>query len=124
MKPEVLIYTTSWCPFCRRAKALLKEKGVAFTELDIEADPAHRKAMIETSGRSSRRRTCWRSCAPIIFTWSSRCAAQRTSPTRLRTTRPPALSIPGPTRRNAVRGSFSKSADKPAAQLIGSFHGV
>ena len=50
--------------------------------------------------------------------------AQRTSPTRLRTTRPPALSIPGPTRRNAVRGSFSKSADKPAAQLIGSFHGV
>lgn len=53
MKPEVLIYTTSWCPFCRRAKALLKEKGVAFTELDIEADPAHRKAMIETSGRST-----------------------------------------------------------------------
>ena len=53
MKPEVLIYTTSWCPFCRRAKALLQEKGVAFTELDIEADPAHRKAMIETSGRST-----------------------------------------------------------------------
>ena len=53
MKPEVLIYTTSWCPFCRRAKALLKEKGVAFTELDIEADPAHRKAMIESSGRST-----------------------------------------------------------------------
>ena len=53
MKPEVLIYTTSWCPFCRRAKALLKEKGVAFTELDIEADPARRKAMIESSGRST-----------------------------------------------------------------------
>ena len=53
MKPEVLIYTTSWCPFCRRAKALLQEKGVAFTELDIEADPAHRKAMIESSGRST-----------------------------------------------------------------------
>ena len=53
MKPEVLIYTTSWCPFCRREKALLQEKGVAFTELDIEADPAHRKAMIESSGRST-----------------------------------------------------------------------
>ena len=53
MKPEVLIYTTSWCPFCRRAKALLKEKGVRWKELDIEADPAHRQAMAEASGRSS-----------------------------------------------------------------------
>ena len=28
MKPDILLYTTSWCPFCRRAKALLTEKGV------------------------------------------------------------------------------------------------
>ncbi|MEN3142226.1 glutaredoxin domain-containing protein [Ochrobactrum sp. WV_118_8] len=37
MKPEVLLYVTSWCPYCRRAKALLTKKGVAFTEVDIEA---------------------------------------------------------------------------------------
>ena len=36
-----------------RAKALLKEKGVRWKELDIEADPAHRQAMAEASGRSS-----------------------------------------------------------------------
>ena len=53
MKPEVLLYTTSWCPFCQRAKMLLKKKGVEWSELDIEADPAHRQAMIEASGRNT-----------------------------------------------------------------------
>ncbi|EMN5736619.1 glutaredoxin 3 [Pseudomonas aeruginosa] len=53
MTTDVLLYTTNWCPFCRRAKALLKEKGVRWKELDIEADPAHRQAMTEASGRSS-----------------------------------------------------------------------
>ena len=53
MTTDVLLYTTNWCPFCRRAKALLKEKGVRWKELDIEADPAHRQAMAEASGRSS-----------------------------------------------------------------------
>lgn len=53
MKPEVLLYTTSWCPFCRRAKMLLQQKGVEWNELDIEADPTHRQAMIDTSRRTS-----------------------------------------------------------------------
>ena len=54
MTTDVLLYTTNWCPFCRRAKALLKEKGVRWKELDIEADPAHRQAMAEASGRATR----------------------------------------------------------------------
>lgn len=53
MKPDVLLYTTSWCPYCLRAKALLKEKGVKWKELNIEADPAHRRAMTEASGRDT-----------------------------------------------------------------------
>lgn len=53
MKPDVLLYTTSWCPFCQRAKALLKEKGVQWNELDIEVDPVHRQAMTEASGRNT-----------------------------------------------------------------------
>ena len=35
MKPEVLLYVTSWCPYCRRAKALLTKKGVPFKEVDL-----------------------------------------------------------------------------------------
>ena len=53
MKPDVLLYTKSSCPFCRRAKQLLKGKGVQWKELDIEANPAHRPAMIKASGRNT-----------------------------------------------------------------------
>lgn len=53
MKPDVILFTTGWCPFCRRAKTLLKEKGVVWTELDIDEDPLHRQAMLETSGRNT-----------------------------------------------------------------------
>ncbi len=53
MKPDVHLYTTSWCPFCRRAKTLLKEKGVKWKELDIEADRDHRQAMTQASGRNT-----------------------------------------------------------------------
>ena len=53
MTTDVLLYITNWCPFCRRAKTLLKEKGVQWKELDIEANPVHRQAMTEASGRSS-----------------------------------------------------------------------
>ncbi len=43
--PPVTIYTTSWCPYCRSAKALLSKKGVAFTEIDVEAKPGARQEM-------------------------------------------------------------------------------
>lgn len=53
MKPDVLLYTTSWCPYCHRAKTLLKEKGVQWVEFDIDADPVQRRAMMEASGRDT-----------------------------------------------------------------------
>lgn len=49
--PEVTIYTTAWCPFCMRAKALLERKGVAFREVDVEAGRALREEMVARSGR-------------------------------------------------------------------------
>ena len=36
--PPVEIYTTRYCPFCNAAKALLKRKGVAFSEIDVGAN--------------------------------------------------------------------------------------
>jgi glutaredoxin 3 len=47
---KVEVYTTSYCPYCIRAKSLLKSKGVAFEEIDVSADPALREKMIELSG--------------------------------------------------------------------------
>lgn len=49
-EPEVVIYTTSWCPYCRRAKALLDRKGVHYLEIDIEAEPARRGEMMARAG--------------------------------------------------------------------------
>jgi thioredoxin reductase (NADPH) len=48
---EIVMYTKSWCPYCDRAKALLREKGQSWTEFDIEAQPERRDEMIERSGQ-------------------------------------------------------------------------
>jgi glutaredoxin 3 len=51
MQP-VRMYSTEWCPYCQRAKALLKERGVeSFQDIRIDLDPAQRAAMIEQTGR-------------------------------------------------------------------------
>ncbi len=55
---KVEVYTTPTCPYCHAAKALLNEKGVAFTEITV-LDPALREAMTE---RAHGRRT-----VPQIF---------------------------------------------------------
>lgn len=36
---EVILYTTSWCPYCRQAKAFFESRGIPYTEYDIEKDP-------------------------------------------------------------------------------------
>jgi glutaredoxin 3 len=45
--PPVEIYTTRYCPYCHTAKALLRRKGVAFTEIDLGRDWERRNEMIE-----------------------------------------------------------------------------
>jgi glutaredoxin 3 len=47
---DVTIYTTMFCPFCHRAKALLSDKNVAFREIAVDGDRAARKAMTDRAG--------------------------------------------------------------------------
>ncbi len=47
---EVTVYATRYCPYCMHARQLLKEKGVAFTEIDVGAHPERRAEMIERAG--------------------------------------------------------------------------
>ena len=44
---DVVIYTTMFCPFCHRAKHLLKDKGVAFEEIDVTMSAKKRAEMTE-----------------------------------------------------------------------------
>lgn len=37
--PAVTMYTTTWCPDCRRAKNFLKDRGIEVREVNIEDDP-------------------------------------------------------------------------------------
>lgn len=46
----VVIYTTPDCPHCRAAKALLRDRGIDFTEIDVERDPGAARAMVARSG--------------------------------------------------------------------------
>ena len=48
----VKIYSTDWCPYCQRAKALLKQRGVdAMEEIRLDVDPSRRADMIRLTGR-------------------------------------------------------------------------
>jgi glutaredoxin 3 len=47
---RVQIYTTRWCGYCTRAKALLQNKGVEFEEIVLDSDPAFRRTLFELTG--------------------------------------------------------------------------
>ena len=47
---KVEIYSTMWCGYCARARALLQKKGVAFEDIDIETDTSRRDEMIKRAG--------------------------------------------------------------------------
>jgi glutaredoxin 3 len=51
---DVTIYTTPFCPYCSKAKGLLKRKNVAFKEVDVSDDSAVRETMkSRANGRTS-----------------------------------------------------------------------
>jgi glutaredoxin 3 len=51
--PEVTIYTTPICPYCAMAKDLLREKKVAFTEIDVSRAELRQVMMQRAQGRRS-----------------------------------------------------------------------
>lgn len=52
MGTKVTMYCTAVCPYCVRAEALLRQRGVAdIDKIRIDEDPAQRDAMIARTGR-------------------------------------------------------------------------
>ena len=58
-RPEVVIYTTTFCPFCAHAKSLMARKGVSYEEINLDEQPQRRSEMIS--------RAAGRSTVPQIF---------------------------------------------------------
>jgi glutaredoxin 3 len=47
---NVTVYTTNFCGYCIRAKALLQKKGAAFTEINVYDDDAERERLAAKTG--------------------------------------------------------------------------
>ena len=49
--PQVELYVTSWCPYCKKAEAFFREQGIPFTAYDVEKDSAaaRRKEELDSS---------------------------------------------------------------------------
>lgn len=47
---EVTMYSTVWCGYCRRLKSQLEREGIAFVEIDIEADPEAADLVMRVNG--------------------------------------------------------------------------
>ena len=50
MSTKIEVYSTAVCPYCVAAKNLLKSKGLEWSEVRIDTDPAQRDAMLTRSG--------------------------------------------------------------------------
>lgn len=48
--PEVVMYSTTWCGYCQRARGLLERKGVGIREIKVDEDPLQRDVMVQKSG--------------------------------------------------------------------------
>lgn len=48
--PDIVMYSSGWCPYCDRARALLARKGLAFREIKVDENPAERETMMALSG--------------------------------------------------------------------------
>jgi glutaredoxin 3 len=53
MAAKVVLYTTDWCGYCARARALLDERGVKYEDIDVDAVSGARAQMRERSGRTT-----------------------------------------------------------------------
>jgi glutaredoxin 3 len=47
---RIQMYTTRWCGYCERAKALLRSKELEFEEINLDDDPAFRQKLFDLTG--------------------------------------------------------------------------
>ena len=48
---RIRMYTTAWCGYCVRAKALLDQRGIPYEEISMDDDPEFRRKLLDMTGR-------------------------------------------------------------------------
>ncbi len=52
--PKILVYSSTFCPYCSAAKALLERKGVPFSEVNLdELPPSETERVVQLTGRTT-----------------------------------------------------------------------
>lgn len=49
--PNITIYSATWCAFCHGAKQYLDQKGIKYTDKDVESNPAYAQESVTKSGQ-------------------------------------------------------------------------
>jgi len=47
---RIRVYSTRWCGYCVRAKALLESRGIEYEEISLDSDPAFRRKLFDLTG--------------------------------------------------------------------------
>ena len=50
--PKVILFSTSTCSWCRRAKRYFREEGVSFKEINVEKDPDAARDLVKKTGQT------------------------------------------------------------------------
>jgi len=56
---NIVMYSSGLCPYCYRAKALLKQKGAAYKEINVDMNPKARAEMRQKAGGSNSVPQIW-----------------------------------------------------------------
>ncbi len=48
---KVIVYSTSWCPWCTRVKDFLRQNKIPFKDINVESDPKAAQEMTDKSGQ-------------------------------------------------------------------------
>jgi glutaredoxin 3 len=51
MQKDITVYSTSWCGYCHQLKDWLKNQGLEFTEVDLEANPAAAEEVVKATNQ-------------------------------------------------------------------------
>lgn len=52
-RPEIVMYSSGYCPYCMRARSVLDAKKVRYSVIDVDREPAQRAKMSKLCGRTS-----------------------------------------------------------------------
>jgi glutaredoxin 3 len=47
---RIRVYSTRWCGYCVRAKALLESRGIEYEEISLDSDPEFRRKLFDLTG--------------------------------------------------------------------------